>query len=49
VEAIDGADIDAVGVLALDAALGDDVSHRGPVGAPESALSKGKNYKAIVP
>src|SRR6266849_4180188 len=28
VEAIDGADIDAVGVLALDAAFGDDVSHR---------------------
>src|SRR5712692_7035112 len=28
VEAIDGADIDAVGVLALDAALGDDTSHR---------------------
>jgi hypothetical protein len=34
VKAVDGADIDAIGVLALDAALGDDVGHsRSPVGA----------------
>jgi hypothetical protein len=29
VEAIDGADLDAIGVLALDAGFGDDVSHPG--------------------
>jgi len=49
VKTIDGAHIDAVGVLAFDAALGDDVSHRAVLSTPASALSKRKNYKAIVP
>src|SRR6266700_6577523 len=49
VEAVDGADIDAVGVLALDAALGDDVSHRESLGWPARPLRGERgNYKATV-
>jgi hypothetical protein len=50
VEAIDGADIDAVGVLALDAAFRDDVGHRAILALaahPREAL-KVQNYKAFV-
>src|SRR6266851_4440071 len=45
VEAIDRADVDAVGVLALDAAFGDDVGHRAILefgGAPEGEPRKAK-------
>src|SRR6266705_1558030 len=51
VEAIDGAHIDAVGILALDAAFGDDVGHRAILafgGAPRGGASKVQNYKAFV-
>src|SRR3989441_10999578 len=49
VEAVDGADIDAVGVLALDAAFGDDMSHRAILGwRRRGRTQKAGNYKAFV-
>src|SRR6266568_1002447 len=47
VEAIDGADIHAVGVFALDAAFHDDVGHRVILARGREAL-KVQNYKAFV-
>src|SRR6266446_2202502 len=51
VEAIDRADIDAVGVLALDAAFHDDVGHRAIlcVAGPPGGRRERENYKAFVP
>ena len=39
-KAIHGADVDAIGILAADAGLGDDVGHAGPSGAGKLDFSK---------
>jgi hypothetical protein len=49
VKAIDGTDIDAVGVFALDAAFGDDMCHRVILAwsaCPHGQSRKDKDYKA---